>query len=54
MTPRRFTVTLDADDYARLRALAYSDEMPVAVKARDLLLAQLALDSRDDDGSPAS
>ena len=42
MQKRRFTVTLDAADYAKLRALAYEDEVLVAVKARDLILAGLA------------
>ena len=42
MPKRRFTVTLDAADYAALRALAYEDEVLVAVKARDLILAGLA------------
>ena len=42
MPKRRFTVTLDAADYAKLRALAYEDEVQVAVKARDLILAGLA------------
>jgi len=42
MPKRRFTVTLDAADYAALRALAYEDEVLVAVKARDLIRAGLA------------
>ena len=39
--PRRFTVTLDEDDYAALRALAYADEVVVAVKAREMILEQI-------------
>ena len=39
---RRFMVALDPDDYAALRALAYKDEVVVAVKARELILAGLA------------
>jgi len=39
--PKRFTVTLDEADYRTLRAMAYADEVPVAVKARDLIIAQV-------------
>ena len=36
-------MTLDEADYAELRALAYADEALVAVKARDLILAGIAV-----------
>jgi hypothetical protein len=45
---KRFTVTMDVADYARLRALAYADEVQVAVKARDLIVSHLAEGSRAD------
>ena len=41
LCPKRFTVVLDETDYAALRALAYEDEVQVAAKARDLILAGL-------------
>ena len=39
---------MDVADYARLRALAYADEVQVAVKARDLIVSHLAEGSRAD------
>ena len=40
---------MDVADYARLRALAYADEVQVAVKARDLIVSQLPA-KEDGDG----
>ena len=45
--PKRFTVTLDEADYARLRALAYDAGVAPAAKARDLIIVQLPV---KDDG----
>jgi hypothetical protein len=50
---KRFTVTLEAVDYAALRALAYADEVQLAVKARALILEGIARAASSDDPSPA-
>ena len=38
---------MDVADYARLRALAYAEEVPPSIKARDLIIGQLPV---KDDG----
>ena len=49
---KRFTVTLDAPGYAALRALAYAAEVPLAVKARDLILDGIAQAANPDSTGP--
>jgi hypothetical protein len=42
---KRFSITLDDEDYETLRAVAYARKTQVAVQARDLMIR--ALDARD-------